>query len=441
LRLQARTRAEGNIAMTRSTTRSVILSLALLALLAAAARAAPAARVDGSTLNGKLIMGYQAWFGCPDPASKRGWVHWKSGDALTVDMVPDVSELSPAERCDSGLRSPQGQPIYFYDGANAQTIDRHFAWMEQYGIHGVALQKFVSQFLRPETQARSDVVLHHVREAAERHGRIFYLMYDLSGATDDRLAGIVEDWERLLRSGEIAGPSYLKHRGGLVLGLWGIGFAGRSLTPAGIETFFARLREVSASFGGVALLGGVPAYWRLGQRDASDDPAWKTVWPKLDIISPWTVGRYADERGAEFYRDQTLVPDLAAARAFGADYMPVIFPGFSRANLMQTRHQDKAAIANQIPRRCGRFYWEQARNALGAGAAMIYNAMFDEVDEGTAMFKLTPSADTAPAQPHFVTLDADGCRLPSDWYLRLAGQVSAAIAAQQSITADLPPAR
>jgi hypothetical protein len=74
----------------------------------------------------------------------------------------------------------------------------------------------------------------------------------------------------------------------------------------------------------------------------------------------------------------------------------------------------KRAIANQIPRRCGSFYWRQAHNALGAGATMIYNAMFDEVDEGTAMFKLAPTTDTVLMLPHVVTQDADGCRLPND---------------------------
>jgi hypothetical protein len=101
----------------------------------------------------------------------------------------------------------------------------------------------------------------------------------------------------------------------------------------------------------------------------------------------------------------------------------------------------KRAIANQIPRRCGSFYWRQAHNALGAGATMIYNAMFDEVDEGTAMFKLAPTTDTVPMPPHVVTLDADGCRLPNDWYLYLAGQVSAAIASGRSIAAGVPMAK
>jgi hypothetical protein len=53
---------------------------------------------------------------------------------------------------------------------------------------------------------------------------------------------------------------------------------------------------------------------------------------------------------------------------------------------------------------------------------MLYGAMFDEVDEGTAMFKLAPTPAQLPAQGVFVPLDIDGAKLPSDWYLRLANQ-------------------
>ena len=50
---------------------------------------------------------------------------------------------------------------------------------------------------------------------------------------------------------------------------------------------------------------------------------------------------------------------------------------------------------------------------------MLYGAMFDELNEGTAMFKMLPDAAEAPVQETppgytFVTLDADGCPLPSD---------------------------
>ena len=65
------------------------LGLTLLATLLQVLpiHAQTAARVDNSTLTGKLIMGYQGWFACPDPSAHCGWVHWKAGDALT-DRTP-----------------------------------------------------------------------------------------------------------------------------------------------------------------------------------------------------------------------------------------------------------------------------------------------------------------------------------------------------------------
>lgn len=44
---------------------------------------------------------------------------------------------------------------------------------------------------------------------------------------------------------------------------------------------------------------------------------------------------------------------------------------------------------NAIPRLQGRFFWSQITAAKRAGADMLYVAMFDEVDEGTAIFKVT----------------------------------------------------
>ena len=43
--------------------------------------------------------------------------------------------------------------------------------------------------------------------------------------------------------------------------------------------------------------------------------------------------------------------------------------------------------------------------------------MFDEMDEGTAIFKVTSSP---PIEGHFVGYEG----LPSDWYLRLAGEIT-----------------
>jgi hypothetical protein len=72
--------------------------------------------------------------------------------------------------------------------------------------------------------------------------------------------------------------------------------------------------------------------------------------------------------------------------------MPVVFPGFSWSNLKRT------ARPNQIPRLRGEFLWRQAYNAKIAGATMLKIAMFDEVDEGTAIFKTVSQRAQAPEQ-------------------------------------------
>ena len=55
---------------------------------------------------------------------------------------------------------------------------------------------------------------------------------------------------------------------------------------------------------------------------------------------------------------------------------------------------------------------------------MLKIAMFDEVNESTAMFKLAARRQDAPDQGYWLTLDADGYELPSDWYLRIAGEIT-----------------
>jgi hypothetical protein len=430
-------------------------------LLGGTGAASAAGLVDTTTLRGKLIMGYQGWFACPGDRLGQGWIHWSAGDLTrgappTVEMLPDVGELAPGERCPTGLVAADGQKVAVFSSQDPATVDRHFAWMQSYGLDGVALQRFATQLLRPGPPVAVDTVLANVRAAAERHGRAFFVMYDLSGMPPAELSRVVRDWARLQAQGVTRSAAYLRHRGHPVLGLWGLGFAHRPITPADATALLAALQNVPE---GVTVLGGVPAGWRTANGDADPDPGWAGVWARLGVISPWTVGRYADAAGADAYRATGLVPDLAAARRLGADYMPVVFPGFSWANLMRARQQPARALRNQIPRHCGRFYWRQVSNAVDAGTDMLYGAMFDEVDEGTAMFKTVAAAADAPRQggnqggnqggtqggtqggnqagiplapvptagAAFLTLDADGCRLPSDWYLRLAGAATAAV--------------
>jgi hypothetical protein len=115
---------------------------------------------------------------------------------------------------------------------------------------------------------------------------------------------------------------------------------------------------------------------------------------------------------------------MAETKRLGIGYMPVIFPGFSRYNQQTDHDQEEKAILNQIPRRCGKFLWHQVYDLLNADVNMIYGAMFDEVDEGTALMPVETREDRLPKGAKMVYLDQDGCSLPDDWYLRIVGKAA-----------------
>lgn len=64
--------------------------------------------------------------------------------------------------------------------------------------------------------------------------------------------------------------------------------------------------------------------------------------------------------------------------------------------------------------------------------------MFDEYDEGTAVANAAPNASFAPNNQYFLTLDADGVQMSSDFYLRLSGDLTAMIHGNRAITTAKP---
>jgi hypothetical protein len=96
---------------------------------------------------------------------------------------------------------------------------------------------------------------------------------------------------------------------------------------------------------------------------------------------PWAVGRYNNTSYTNVAGGE-LAGDLQWCRDNKVDYVPLVFPGFSWGNL-----KNDAAQYNSIPRLKGDFLWKQIAGAKLSGAASLYVAMFDEIDEGTAIFK------------------------------------------------------
>lgn len=431
--------------------RAWIIGPLLLAVLSCAGRRVtttppePSQAVDATTLDRKLIMGYQGWHFCPGDGSpgERGnqWYRWfknqKPGpDTLRVDAWPDVSELGPDELCTTPFQLPDGRPAMVYSDYRERTVLRHFEWMRANGLDGVALQRFTrraqdkdANMVLPEepvphaSRPTLDQVARHVRAAAEKTGRVFFIMYDISRHNPTTFVQTLEsDWAYMVDTLKITeSPRYLRHKGRPLVCIWGFGVADRPGTPEQAREVIAYFKSHPDPRYRVTLMGGVDHPWRT-------DAKWADVYRSFDVISPWTPGRYHNEAEADAFAKTYVIPDVEETKARGIDYMPVVFPGFSWFN--STRNADpelaklrkKTAPLNAIPRQGGCFYWRQAFNVVSAGARMIYVAMFDEVDEGTAMYKMAPTRAELPVGVPMVPLDIDGYSLPSDWYLRVAGE-------------------
>lgn len=378
--------------------------------------------VEPGTLDRKLMMGYQGWFACPgDGSALNRWVHWFRNSTpmatnATVDFWPDIAELDADELFATAMTLPGGSPAKVYSPYKEKTVVRHFRWMKDNNLDGVFLQRFSSSLSNPDHFAFRNQVTLNVRAGAETYGRVFAIMYDISGQNPATLVStLTNDWAYLINTLNVnTSPSYVRHRGKPVVAIWGFGFTDRPGTPDEALTVINWFKSA-----GCTVMGGVPTNWRTLKGDSQTNAAWATAYRAFDIISPWTVGRYSTLSGADNFTNTYIVPDLAECVAQGLDYMPVIFPGFSWHNL-----KGDPSPLNQIPRNAGTFYWRQVYNAISAGCTMIYGAMFDEVDEGTAMFKLAPTPNELPVEGTFVPLNIDGTNLPSDWYLRLADQGS-----------------
>ncbi|KAI6113783.1 hypothetical protein EDD16DRAFT_1483793, partial [Pisolithus croceorrhizus] len=397
-------------------------------------------RANPKTIQDKVLVGYQGWFTCagdgePIYPGHHGWLHWtdgiiSQGGRPNVDLWPDTSEYTPSELFPlPGLNMADGEPALVFSSRHPKTVRRHFHWMALHGVDGAFLQRFAGQCdveMGNEGIRRvRDEIGERVREAAEAEGRVFAIMYDVSGVSPDRIQRVLEqDWIHLLRDQRILdSPNYLRENERPVVVFWGFGFNDRNHTPELVRSIAAFFR--SSTPGGIYLMAGVPGHWRTSTSDADRNPGFVNMWTEVfDAISPWTVGRYGNEADADRWGEERVKADADYLRRIAeetgkkVDYIPVVLPGRSGYNLSKGKWG-----LNDIKRNGGRFLWKQIYNARRAGVRTIYGAMWDEYDEGTVFMPVVPRSSQLPVHPdfNFIALDVDGCDLPSDWYMRIAG--------------------
>lgn len=374
--------------------------------------------MDCTTLTGKVMTGYQGWFNAEGDGAGREWRHYaQQGEfrpgRCSIDLWPDVRELDEDEKYATPFRHSDGRTAQVFSSHHQKTVLRHFRWMKDYGIDGAFVQRFAIETLDPKALRHVNTVLDHCRAGANQYGRGYAVMYDLSGLPANGIGTVIEDWKLLvdrMRLGrDDKDRAYLRHHEKPVVALWGVGFNdGRKYTLSECDRLIEFFKN-DTTYGGCTVMVGVPTGWRTLDRDAVADPALHATLQKADIISPWTVGRYHSLETVERHAERDWKSDIAWCRERGKDYLPVVFPGFSWHNMRPESPLD------QIPRLKGEFLWRQYVAVKKAGATTIYQAMFDEMDEGTAIFKCTNEPPVGESS--FVTYEG----LPSDHYLWLTG--------------------
>jgi hypothetical protein len=367
----------------------------------------------------QVTLGYQGWFSAKNDGISQHWNHWSTdkktptANNIGFELYPDVTDYQSADLFTTQLgQLTNGQSAKLFSSARDGVVKLHFQWLAEYGLDGIALQRF-SSAIKQRSQHLNKVT-QLVKKYAEKYCRTFYIMYDVSGSSAKNIvATIKNDWTKTMEAqlSIVDSPQYARYQHKPVIGLWGLGFN----TPAHQFSQQQALTLINwFRKKGFYIVGGVPYHWRLEKLDSQKN--WLTVYQHYDMLLPWSVGRYRNATELAQHYQGIWRQDLAYSKQNNLQMKRVIFPGFSWSNWNK-------GTRNQIPRRKGKLLWQQAylTKQLGIGA---YIAMFDEYDEATAVAKAAIDQTMIPHNQYFLTLAADGYQLSSDFYLRLSGKIT-----------------
>lgn len=409
--------------MKKSVTFTIVCLLALTMMVSGQNRHSKSTAYP--TYKGLVMAGYQGWF-----IQRDGKMH-TDPLRIRIDMWPEMKEYK--QQYPTGVKYADGTVATFFSATDKSTIDLHFKWMKDYDIDGVFMQRFFN-YARPGSQNRRIYarMLSDALDAASKSNRAIAVEYDLSGlkAEGEDCSMLIEDWKFLVDSIKVTNQkgrkTYLYHNGKPLVAIWGLGFPDRpyNIRNIGFDKFIDFLKN-DPVYGGCSILIGVPTYFRELGRDCVKDEYLHELIRQCDIVLPWMVGRTNFDT-YDAYREN-IAKDLEWCKQNKVDYVPVIWPGFSWRNLKRDTK------SNATPRMGGQFFWNQIYHSLNYGCEMLFIAMFDEVNEGTAIFKITnePPVDK---DAMFVGLEGK----PSDHYLWLTGLAGKMLRKEMPLTPAIP---
>ena len=378
--------------------------------------------VNNKTLAGKVLAGYQGWFGTPNDPADSGWNHWgrsssvdPAPDQITVDQWPWLDEYETDRVYPAGNMVHQdGRPAYLFSSRDPETVQRHFRWMRKHNIDGVYLQRFVTRG-NSGYYGASEFVLNNVRQAANQEGRVWAIEYDVSSLDTDTNAFEVmtNDWNYLVNQCGITNdPRYLLENGKPVLFIWGFSVPDRNFTVTQANQIVNWFTNQN-----LYLIAGVSESWPA-------NTGWFEHYQKYDQLLAW---------------QESLLTDLNNQKiqlnGWGMKILPHAWPGFSWNNLQKTVYP-----ASYTPRNGGAFYWTRLYNSVSCGADQIFLGMFDEYDEATAIM---PMSDNHPDIYNAGGTNTWGNYIDNEgrdpfWYLRLSGAAKEMLNGQRTVSSTLP---
>jgi hypothetical protein len=304
--------------------------------------------------------------------------------------------------------------------------------MKEYGLKGCFLQRQQLNIHNPATLEQMDRKAMHVRRACEKYGIKFCMMpcnndKSVSGSGQEYIDNIIADWKHCVDDLKITeSPMYMHQNGKPVIGFWGLGFVNRQMTPEQATQILDFFQQPSESKYRVYVMGGVPNDWRTKTKEG-----FMPVYERLDMISPWRPIFYDPYN--QVWLDR-MAGDKAFCDARGIDYNPTVSPGASVA------YQNfDPTLRNKNPRDGGKYLWKQVYEVCKLNNKFMYVAMFDEIDEGTAMYKMAETQQDCPGvDPLLVPLDEDGYDLPNDWYLQIGTEIQKMLEGSTLLTSILP---
>lgn len=354
---------------------------------------------DGEPYNsyrGLVMTGYQGWFGAPGDGCKHSenpntaWYHYRENNLFepgvlksSIDFWPDMREYE-IKYTPGKFVHPNGEKAQVYSAYDKSSVMLHFKWMKDYGIDGAFMQRFVGEVIdNPAGKDHFDKVLESAMDASNVHQRAICVMYDLGGLNPSRVEPVLDDAQAIMDKYQLLDRTkqkfYLYEGEKPLIVLWGVGFNdNRPYSLDDIEILMNGLKEK-----GFNLMLGVPTYWRERRNDALPDMKLHDLIKAAKVIMPWFVGRYDKETFPNFH--DLIKKDIEWCHEYNVEYAPLCCVGYADRNMhpnnpVKSRHR-------------GQFLWDQFYHDVKSGAQMLYIAMFDEIDEGTAIYKCLNQKD------------------------------------------------